>query len=276
MKYLKYIFSVVFGLMLLLSCEPGRAENGDFLFGLDPNSGGGDTVSVRLLKRMVSHEFNDDSGEWEDADITYNYEGNKLVSYQDPDGLTSFDYGTNNKISKIRSAGQNSTLIYNGSVLSKISSEIAGVAKINAEYTFAGNKLAKVISVQEYAVPLPMKFYMETTYEFQGENMVKALIKNGMYDDSGVLVMNPNSQTISFTYDAKKSPFKLLPTEFVLYLTGVGPQGAAFLSANNVLTMKSVGDGAPESETYQYEYDVEGYPVKSSFGGEGYVKYEYK
>jgi hypothetical protein len=254
--------------LILFSCEPGRAENGDLLFGLNqnPNTDIPENPS-RLLKTMFSHSKNEDTGEWEDTNYIFNYNGNKLVSYTDETGeLTKIDYNSNNKISKVYNTGLSSVYEYSGSNVSKVTTNIAGgFGNIVATYSYTGNKLSKIISIQEYTFPIPFKLYMETTYEYQGENIVKSVVKEGLYNPTtGDLEMSDGQQTISSTYDNKKSPFTLLPKEFILMLIGLGPHGAGFLSANNFKSITTLDSTSPPATTtnYIYTYDDKDYPIK--------------
>lgn len=275
------IFAFLFAAFLLFSCEPSRAENGDFLFGVNPGEtgGGGEGggTTNRLLKKMISRSL-DDTGEWVTETLTYNYTNGKLVSYDGDGGeKVNFDYNTNNKISKIYSTGQSSILEYGGGNLNKITTTIDGVATITATYTYTNGRLSKSVSIQEYSIPFPIKMYLETTYEYTGENITKSTIKNGIYLPSGELEMNPaEDQALSFTYDTKKSPYKLLPKEFIIWMAGIGPQGGAFLSTNNINTITISLAGASQTPVkYTYTYDSENYPTKSVTDEDESIMFEY-
>lgn len=280
MKKLIALFSFIFSLVILFSCEPGRDENGDLLFGItnEGQTGGGGTTTGRLLKKMISHEINDDTGEWEDSEISYNYTGSKLISYVDGSGEpTLFTYNSSNKISKLSNSGQTADYEYVGGNVSKITTNISGIGKITATYTYTGAKLTKSVSIQEYSVPLPFKIYLETTYEYQGDNVVKSMLKTGTYLPNGDLEMNPaEDQALTFAYDAKNSPYKLLPKEFIIWLAGIGPQGGAFLSGNNFTKFGVSAGGQSTTENYTYTYDSENFPTEMKGEGEGFTKYEYQ
>lgn len=276
MKKLLLPFAFILTVFLIFSCEPNRAENGDFLFGVENpgDSGGGSTT--RLLKKIISHEKNDETGLFEDAELTYNYAGTKLISTIDDTGeVTTFSYNSNNKINKIEGSGQLTTLEYSNNVVSKTISEIEGFAKITGTFTYVGGKLTKTVSIQEYFAPVPVKNYVETTYEYQGANISKGIIKAGIYLPDGTLEMNPENVQIDFTYDQKKSPYSLLPKEFIFYIAGIAPQGAAFFSHNNLVKYVMTLDGIPETVDYVYEYDAQDYATKI-VEGEDYTKYEYQ
>lgn len=267
---------------MLSSCDPSQDGNGDFLNGVvyenNTNNGGGTgTPSGRVLKQLKSH-LKDDTGQYEDATFNYNYTGTKLTSHTDDSGeVTRFDYNSSNKISKMSGTGQTSVFSYSGGNLSTVVTDVAGVAKMTATYTYSGGKLSKIISIQEYSLPFPIKAYFETTYEFQGENMAKSVIKNGVYNPvTGDLEMSPDVQTVSFTYDSKKSPYKLLPLEYHLCMIGIAPQGGNYLSSNNAEKVTIANGGVTtEVMTFSHAYDSENYPTKST-AGQDFIEYKYQ
>src|SRR5690606_27357274 len=103
MKKLLYIFPALIGLMVMFSCQPGRDESGDLLFGLDPNlpgSGGGSGGSgtIKFLHKLT---FPDGMGG--NYTVTYNYALGKLTNVRSSDNSVSYDLTyDNNNISKIK------------------------------------------------------------------------------------------------------------------------------------------------------------------------------
>ena len=282
MKNIFYYLTLVFGMFMLSSCDPSQDGNGDFLNGVtyenNTSTGGTGTPSGRLLKQLKSHLKDEDTGQYEDANFTYNYTGTKLTSHTDDTGeVTRFDYNSSNKISKLYSAGQSSVFTYSGGNLSTVVTEITGIAKMTATYTFTGGKLSKIISIQEYSLPFPIKAYFETNYEFQGENMTKSVSKNGVYNPvTGDLEMSPEVNTVSFTYDNKKSPYKLLPLEYHLCMIGIAPQGGNYLSASNAEKVTISNSGASGTVmTFSHSYDNQNYPTKST-AGQDFIEYTYQ
>lgn len=277
---MKKIFFYIFGLFIITSCSPSQDVNGDFLLGLDyssegGSSGGGQTTS-KQLKRMETNMKDEDTGDIENHSYTYSYSGAKLISYKDDSGeTTKFDYGSNGKISKVYNAEQVSVFEYTGSNVSKVTTTITGIAKITSTYTFSSAKLSKVVTIQEYSVPFPVKAYLETSYQYQGENVTKSLTKAGVYNPvTGDLEMDPEDKNITYTYDAKKSPYKLLPMEYILLIAGIGPQGGAYLSSNNFEKITIAQGTSSEAMTFSHDYDQDNYPTKSTSGQE-YIKYSY-
>lgn len=274
---MKNILYYIFGLLIISSCSPNQDENGDFLRGVEYDTqigGDGGSTTSKQLKQLTTH-FKDDTGAWDDNVITYSYTGNKLTSYKDNSGATTnLTYGSNNKISKLSNPGETSTFEYSGNNLFKIVTNITGVTKITSTFSYTGGKLSKVIAIQEITIPFPVKTYLETSYEYQGENMTKSIVKSGAYDDTGALIMNPDPITITATYDTKKSPYKLLPTEYITYLSGIGSRGGINLSSNNFLKITITEPGsATETQNFTHTYDGD-YPTKSTAGDE-YILYQY-
>lgn len=282
MKNIFYCLILFLGTFMLSSCDPTQDQaNGDFLNGVtyenNTNNGGTGTPAGRVLKQLKSH-LKDDMGQYEDATFTYNYTGTRLTSHTDDTGeVTRFDYNSSNKISKLSSTGQTSVFTYSGGNLSTVVTEITGIAKMTATYTFTGGKLSKIISIQEYSLPFPIKSQLETTYEFQGENMTKSVTKSGVYNPvTGDLEMSPEINTVSFTYDNKKSPYKLLPLEYHLSMIGIAPQGGNYLSGNNAEKVTISNSGASGTVmTFSHSYDSQNYPTKST-AGQDYIEYKYQ
>lgn len=281
MKKLLYFFTFAFSLLIVFSCEPARDQNGDLLFGVDGaggTGGGGTPPSGRLLTKMESHAIDLETGEMSDETLTFQYEGTKLVSTTDQDGnVTLITYNSNNRISKLTSAGQTATLEYSGSNVSKLTSDITGLLKTTSTFTYSGSKLTKVATIHEFTFPIPMKSYIEGNYTYSGSNIVKTIIKTGIYNFDGQLEMSPDDQVYDISFDDKKSPYKLLPSEYLSYMFGMGPHGAFLQSANNHLQLKISATGTPaETTNYTHIYDSEGYPTKTTSSADEYIIYTYK
>ena len=119
--------------------------------------------------------------------------------------------------------------------------------------------------------------YVQTIYEYQGENLIKATVKSGSISFTGEIELNPEAeQVLDFSYDSKKSPYRLLPKELVIWISGLGPQSASFLSANNVTKVTTVAGGETDTQTFTYTYDSQDYPVELKGEEEEYTNYEYE
>ena len=262
--------SFIFSLVILFSCEPGRDENGDLLFGVIPPN------QKAVLKKISTHLKDEDSGEWKNSTINYDYTDKKMVSYIEGSGeSTIVTYNSDNKISELSSKGKTVVFEYVDDKVYKITTTIPGVSTMNTTYKYTGKQLIQSVSIQEASLAVPTKRYVERSYEYSGLNISKAVIKNGVYSADGILQMNPLAKTSTFSYDAKKSPYQLLPTEFTIYLAGFAPHGAALLSANNFIKMSTAGGTTPTSTTYTYLYDKANYPLEMK-AGEEFITYEYQ
>ena len=276
------IFSFIFAAFFVLSCEPSRAENGDYLFGVNNpgGTGGGGSTTNRLLKKMITHLEDEDTGEMEDGITIFNYTSGKLTSIDDStSGTMRVEYNSNNKISKLLIDGvMTATYEYSGTILSKITTEFTGVSKSVTNYTFVEGKMVKSITVTEMTfMPIPIKLYTEDSYEYQGNNVSKNITKIGAYDPvTGELVMDPGSVNTVFEYDAKKNPFSLLPKEYMYFYSSISPQTGHFTSANNPLKATvTEQDGTSATSTTTYIYDEQDNVTKLT-SGEEYYQFEYQ
>lgn len=269
MKYLQRYWLAVLALLSIVSCTSDQDTNGDLLHNIWYD------FNTKQLQKIETHLKDDTSGVIETESYSYNYDGFKLVSYTDQDGnLTVFEYNTDNKIAKMTGDGEVSVWEYSGGNVSKITTTLQDMGTISSTYTYTGGKLSKVESVHDYTLPFPVKSYIATVYDYAGANVSKSIISSGIYNASGTLVMSPEVQTISYTYDNKKSPYLLLPKEYILLLSGLGPQGGAYLSVNNFVKV-SISDGTSTKDMeFSHDYDKDGYPLKST-ANDQYIKYTY-
>ena len=80
MNKILHVFSFLFAIMVLYSCESSRAENGDLLNGVNggtesgPGSGGG-TSDDKVLKKVTSIDSDGIA-----SVISYNYNAGKLTT----------------------------------------------------------------------------------------------------------------------------------------------------------------------------------------------------
>ncbi len=274
MKNLRWLYSLLTSLVFLYACEPSRAENGDYLNGLQTPSEGN---NLPKLTKIQAHSFDEDTGDWDDDEVLFTYQ-NKILSAFTENGGTAktITYNAANKIYKIAGDGETTTFDYTNGQLISISSDIAGVISSFTTFSFNAGMVSKTVSVQEFTLPLPMKIYLETTYEYSGPNLAKAIVKSGIYLTDGTLQMNPDPQTLTFSYDNKKTPYQLLPKEFVYYWSATAPQGIALSSANNFNKFSTTEGSTTQSTTYSYLYNSADYPVEMREPNGGFMKFEYQ
>lgn len=271
MKNLLYCLST---LIVVASCDPNQDLNGDYLIGVHyiPTN----IAAAKQLKQMTSHLRND-AGQFEDQNISFAYSGAKLLSFKDSSGAVhSISYTGSDQISKIFSPNQTSDFEYAGANLSKVITNVTGIGKITATYSFVAGKLSKIVAIQESGGAMPVKSYYETTFVFQGENMTQSVTKNGVYNAvTGDLEMSSDTETVSFGYDTKKSPYKLLPPAYNLCLIGLAPEKGNILSANNAEKITvSKSAAPPRVTTFVQTYDSDNY-LTGSTAGDQYISFQY-
>ncbi|KEY17799.1 hypothetical protein [Kaistella antarctica] len=268
MKKIFGILSLIFSMVILFSCEPSR-EDGDLLLGIK------DPEQPRLLKKIVSNWKDQGTNEQKVSEITYTYNENKLISYEDIFAEpTLVMYNSDNKISELSNTNQTVTFQYEAENVSKITIVIPNISTTTTSYTYSASQVVKAKKDQQYFLPIPKKTYSETSYEYTGPNMTKATLKTGTYLANGNVEMNPEDQILTFTYARKRSPYTLLPKEFVVYLAGIDRFGPALLSAGT-FTKVSTEPGTIEDVNFIYVYDNADYPTQRNKTDDE-TKFEYK
>ena len=107
--------------------------------------------------------------------------------------------------------------------------------------------------------------------------MTTATLNNGIYLENGNLEMNTENQILTFTYDRKRSPYTLLPQEFVVYLAGIDRFGPALLSAGTFTKMTIKAGTTEKVSNFIYVYDNADYPKqRSKSEDEDQTKFEYQ
>lgn len=276
-KFIK-IFAFLFSLIIIISCEPRRDENGDYLFGVNNPEGtgddGGNTVA-KFLSKSFSHSFNDETNEWEDVTTNYNYENKKLVSITTDGEIINITYNSNNKISKIEGNDLLSTFTYNANKQAIELTNIFGGMPFNtSKFSYDGsNKLIKIDDLSAILVGLPIQLGREDTFTYSGSNIVKSVSVHRTVASGTTSTTDTVNAT--FNYDTKIAPMSTLPFEFRLFTVSFGGVDAFSLSTNNMLngSFVSVVDGAT-TKSFTYEYDADGY-AKKAFDGDEYTIFEY-
>lgn len=272
------IFSIIFAVFFVLSCESNRAENGDYLFGVNnPGGTGGDggTTVAKVLSKSFSHSFNDETNEWEDVTTNYNYENKKLVSITTDGETINLTYNTYNKIEKIEGNGLLATFTYNTNKQATELTNIFGGMPFNtSKFSYDGsNKLIKIDDLSAILVGLPIQLGREDTFTYSGPNIIKSV---SVYKAvaSGA-TSTTDTVTANFSYDTKIAPMSTLPFELRLFTVSFGGVNAFSLSRNNMLngSFVSVVDGT-STNSFTYEYDADGY-TKKAVDGDEYTLFEY-
>lgn len=287
MKSIKNLFSLIFGLFLVISCVPEADSNGDLLHGIGDvgigNGGGGSTggggnaptvIPNKVLYKIFTHTKDETTGEWEDETTTFNYENKKLMSISSSGGDdVTFVYNANGKISKIVSSGFTGVYSYDAKNLAnKLSIDILGMSQIVTDFTYdVVGKVSKMKNVSSLSFPIAMDLNREDVLTYNGNQVTKCV---STYTVTPAGTGAPANATSSYAYDNKISPFYTLPLEYNLFMISFGGANSYLLSQNNITKLKVVSD-INDTSNYTYEYDSEGYAVKGK-NGEEYSTFEYK
>lgn len=193
-----------------------------------------------------------------DHSLYLTYNNDKLISSRFEDGLQQLDYiYENDKIVGINNGRLSARLTYNpdGTLKSSISNEV------NREYTYDGN-LVKVKEISKYTNSSQT---IEYIFTMENGNMVKQEI----YFTDG---FGSNQKiTLNFKYDNNKNPIQeikgisnlAIELELQERATHIPYHYKAF--KNNLISEEIWLDGgySIDQVNYTYEYDKDGYPIKS-------------
>lgn len=274
MKNLVNIFLLFCGAIILVSCEPGRAENGDLLFGL--HDGTNPTGVSKKLKMLTSVD-----GSGDVLVFTYNYSADgKLKSVTSSDHSVDYDlsYDTDNLINKIRVTQTDSTGItttnFDLTYENKRFKEAKGAGTestgdvikntITATYN-TNNKVSQILSkavIVDAANPsVTQDLYSiqnDLAYNINNISNWKSTLKLGQLPP---MLIN----TTLGNYDTHVNPFHQLPEVFNIFTSIFGIDNVAVtgLSANNYRQVSVVANSDTQSATYTLTYDADGYPTKA-------------
>lgn len=289
MKNISYYLSLIFGILMLSSCDPNQDGNGDFLIGVDydPTTGnnGGTNTTIKNIKKVTTI---DDSGEKVIA--TYNYSGTKLTGVTSDDN--SFKYTisyTVDQISKVDYESVDDTsgertlnsqdLTYSGGKLaaSKGSSKVNGtvVYQSSTTYNYTGDKIKNIITKVKDDTNTTEIFTIQTDYTFNGNNV--SGMKYTVSTAPGPVTVDPIVFTTTFSnYDTFKNPLGTLPMAFKLVSSHFDLENnvVSGLSANNAKTMKATTNVESITTNLNFAYDTDGYPILGT-SSNGTVAFEY-
>lgn len=290
MKKIISFLSFVFSLVVLFSCEPGRDENGDLLFGVIQNPE--TSANSKLLKKMTA---TDNEGNL--STFIYNYENGllKSVSINENEDQRDLDLTYDkDKISTMvitETDGSNiitttADLIYdNNKLIGTVGKMESGVEEISTNkttFTYNGTLLQKIETSIQQKDPENPDTYVDAFKQvsdilFQGNNI--ASWKMTMTTISPLPVgVPPIVFDVKFSnYDTSKNPLATLPREFNIAAAHLlsGTNSIQGLSVNNYRNASSTAGGTSQDVTYVYEYDKDGYP-KSATSTQGTLTYEYQ
>lgn len=291
MNKIFFLFAFVFSAFLLNSCEPNRAENGDYLFGVNdiPGNGGSTNNVTKLLKKVTALQTGGETIEY-----NYAYSSNKLISVIASDNSVSYNItydGANiSKIIRIQDdfGGDNTTEIItptysNGKLIKSVSEGIQSSNNNKTRNTtlFTYNVAGKAIKIVSTLVGIDISD-PNTTYDLYTVQSDLTYVGNNIsinkYTLQTVAVPPISLPPLVITtnlsnYDTFKNPFHSLPETFNLLTGNYESETAGFtgLSVNNYKTL-TVDN---ESLNYNYTYDKEGYPLIGTTE-QGVLKFEYQ
>lgn len=279
MKKSVQILSFIFSLLIMFSCEPSRAENGDLLHGIKENNT--ENGTTKLLKKLT---VNNNQGSA--VTINYIYQGIQLTSITTSDNSSSYEISYNgdfiNQI--IHTASENGAsvtstldLVYEEKILTKINEEQdenGEIIKSVTDITYDGEQRISKIKRTTFTNDTPPKKSLILTSEltFSEENISKWILTADSNPSSPIPVPPMVITTNLPSYDDKKNPFSGLPKAFNIAALYFEISGQAILgfSKNNPKKVTSEG----QTGEYIYVYDSDGYPILSTVDDET-LKYEY-
>ncbi|MCD9854202.1 hypothetical protein LUD75_05775 [Epilithonimonas sp. JDS] len=284
MKNISYYLSLIFGILMLSSCDPNQDANGDFLIGVDYDSNSGTNATVKNIKKVTTV---DSSGEKVIA--TYNYSGTKLTGVTSDDN--SFKYTvfyTSDQISKIDYESVDSTsgektvnsqdLTYSGGKLASStgSSKVNGalIYQSSTTYNYNGDKIKNIITKVKDDSNTTELFTIQTDYTFNSNNV--SGMKYTITTAPGPVTIDPIVITTAFSdYDSFKNPLNTLPMAFKLVSSHFDLENnvASGLSSNNAQTMKVTSNVESITTDLKYDY-LDGYPILGT-STHGTVAFEY-
>ncbi len=273
------LLPILFSFIFLVSCEPSRDENGDFLFGVNNpgGTGGGGTTVEKKLKSVTS---TDDAGDV----ITYNYTylADKLVQVTTSDNSFTYDlFYENNLITKMNILEDgggiltttNFTITYNNGKFVEANgtgTEDTGnkfTNKLTATYT--NNKISKIVSklvgIDSADPTILYDLFTYTSDLTYAGNNISTWKFTTSFPATPPIIFPPVVLDTAFSeYDAQKNPFNTLPEVYNIISSISGFEAAAVtgFSANNYRKVTVSTQADTQTATYTYTYDADGYPTK--------------
>ncbi len=279
-KMKKYIghFLFIFSLLLVFSCEPNRAEDGDLLFGVqNPGETGGNGGGTGVVKNLKSVTAIDDVGET--LTFNYIYQAGKLTSVTTSDNSVSYTLSyQNNLINHIKVVQDDGSLItttdfaisYNNGKF--VEAKGAGAESDGTTFnntltaTYSNNKISKILSkMVGYDITDPTitydMFTLQSDITYTGNN-ISTWKFTTTFPLTPPINFPPIILNATFSnYDTKINPFNTLPEAYniISSLYGTDSTAVTGFSANNYGKLAIEN----QSATYIYTYDADGYPTKA-------------
>ena len=296
MNKVLHVFSFLFAIMVLYSCESSRAENGDLLNGIEgtgtaPGTGGGSNTD-KVLKKVTIVD-----SEGISSVFTYNYTAGKLTTAhfegdgEKTDYTLSYENNLLSKLTILQDDGSTEltttlNLTYNGGKVAMASGNMTGGGQelmrneTNFLYDSTGKlkKVDTVMLMEDLDNPGTYKpaTKMVSDLLFTGNNLSQWKMTMTTIAPPPIVIPPIVFDIKLSNYDSNKNPWATLPVEFTIagghFMTGTN----AFtgLSMNNYKTVSVTSSGGNDGGTYAYTYDSAGYPTKA-VSAEGTLTFEY-
>ena len=290
MKNLFYYLSLIFGMLMLSSCDPNQDANGDLLTGIDYNpgtgNGGGQNTVTKNIKTVTTVDM-----DGEKVVATYLYAGGRIVgitsdnnsfkytlSYSG-DQISQMDYEYLDEFSNERTVNSQALIYTSGKLTSsKGTNKVNGALVYNSTtvYNYDGDKIRNIITKIKDETNTTDIFTIQTDYTFSGSN-VSGMKYTITLEPNGPVTMDPVEIRTAFSnYDVMKNPLNTLPMAFKLVSSHFDLENnvASGLSLNNAKTMTVTTNAESITATLNFLYDTDGYPT-SGTSANGTVAFEY-
>lgn len=288
MKHIISILSAFFMVFVVVSCEPGRAENGDLLFGINGSEPTPDVVQ----KKLKSVTSKDDTGEIQTFTFAYTTAG-LLHTVTASDHSNDFElfYDANNQINKIKLVQDdgsevtttNFDITYaNGRFLEAKgdgSTNSGGKIKSAISAIYTNNKVTRtLLKVQGVDSADPTVLY--DLYVLQND---LTWVQNNLGSWKGAILLPPyilptiEINTVFANYDTHINPFSLLPEVYSIMSSvyNIDTYGSTGFSANNYRKITITTNAETITEDFIYVYDTDGYPVTATAGNGVSLTFQY-
>lgn len=287
MKSIKILFSLIFGLFLVISCVPEADTNGDLLHGLGDvgggTGGGGNTGGGTGAKVLSKFSTFDDKGDPFTYTFTYSNKQLTKVTTSDNSYTSDITY-SNGKISKVVSVVQDTGTAETTTITSNITYDSSGnISKVIATEDLSMN--GTVINTTDKVSTYVYNSSNQVTKVTQDYSMAGMQTQTGIFDYSYTgnnlskmvfttkMSLGPIPDVVVTTtysnYDSKISPFSTLGTNYNYF--SLSELGLGFFGSPNNFTKITVTEsmmGTNTTESATYTYDSQGYATSMTVTGE--------
>ena len=290
MKNIFYYLTLIFGILMLSSCDPTQdQETGDFLNGVvyEDGTGDGDTNSVlKNIEKVTTVDM-----DREKMVATYVYTNSKLTGVTSDDNsfkytmtydganIKKLDYESVDDFSGDKTVNSQELTYESGKLVSsKGNNKVNGAVVYNSTttYNYNADKIKNIITTVKDDTNTTELFTIQTDYTFINSNLsgMKYTVKLA---PGGPVTMDPIEIATAFSnYDNKKNPLHTLPMAFKLVSSHFDLENnvVSGFSLNNAKTMRVTTNVESITATLNYIYDADGYPTLGT-SSSGTVAFDY-